>query len=196
MKKVVRLTEADLALMVKQVLSEGGINEGFGRNIGVQMAIWSHLSDIEYDSPEQRKIRCNFIKLLVAKYIPNNVEVNEDKLDALYDQVSNRDFSGSALEDSEMSDMSEQKVGGPINGIRKGTYVGKSSINGKQYRISLIKCFDGGPCNAIVAPYGQVNAPSDEFEVGYGEDDRSFYVFNNPAMKSKYGFFKELRTSF
>ena len=92
--------------------------------------------------------------------------------------------------------ISEQKVGGPVNGIRKGTYVGKSSINGKQYRISLIKCFDGGPCNAIVAPYGQVNAPSDEFEVGYGEDDRSFYVFNNPAMKSKYGFFKELRTSF
>jgi hypothetical protein len=84
------------------------INEGFGRDISVQMAIWSHLSDIEYDSPEQRKIRCNFIKLLVAKYIPKDVEVNEDKLDALYDQVSNRDFSGSALEDSEMGDMNEQ----------------------------------------------------------------------------------------
>ena len=40
---------------------EGEINEGFGRDISVQMAIWSHLSDIEYDSPEQRKIRCNFI---------------------------------------------------------------------------------------------------------------------------------------
>jgi hypothetical protein len=84
---------------------EDDINEGFGRDISVQMAIWSHLSDIEYDSPEQRKIRCNFIKLLVAKFIPNNVEVNEDKLDALYDQVSNRDFSGSALDEPEMGEM-------------------------------------------------------------------------------------------
>jgi len=75
------------------------IKEGFGRDIGVRMAIWSHLSDMEYDSPERRKIRCNFIKLLVAKYIPKNVEVNEDKLDNLWDQVSNRDWSGSALDD-------------------------------------------------------------------------------------------------
>ena len=88
-------------------VGEGDINEGFGRDISVQMAIWSHLSDIEYDSPEQRKIRCNFIKLLVAKYIPNNIEVNEDKLDALYDQVSNRDFSGSALDEPAMDDMNE-----------------------------------------------------------------------------------------
>jgi hypothetical protein len=75
------------------------IKEGFGRDISVQMAIWSHLSDMEYDSPERRKTRCNFIKLLVAKYIPKDVEVNEDKLDNLWDQVSNRDWSGSALDD-------------------------------------------------------------------------------------------------
>ena len=91
----------------KSRMYEGDINEGFGRDISVQMAIWSHLSDIEYDSPEQRKIRCNFIKLLVAKYIPKDVEVNEDKLDALYDQVSNRDFSGSALDEPAMDDMNE-----------------------------------------------------------------------------------------
>lgn len=76
------------------------INEGFGRDISVQMAIWSHLSDMEYDSPERRTIRSNFIKLLVAKYIPKNVEINEDKLDNLWDQVSNRDWSGSALDDA------------------------------------------------------------------------------------------------
>lgn len=75
------------------------INEGFGRDISVQMAIWSHLSDVAYDSPETRNIRCNFIKLLVAKYIPKDVEINEDKLDNLWDQVSNRDWSGSALDD-------------------------------------------------------------------------------------------------
>jgi hypothetical protein len=75
------------------------IKEGFGRDISVQMAIWSHLSDMEYDSPERRKTRCNFIKLLVAKYISRDIEVNEDKLDNLWDQVSNRDFSGSALDD-------------------------------------------------------------------------------------------------
>jgi hypothetical protein len=82
-----------------EVKEPENIKEGFGRDISVQMAIWSHLSDMEYDSPERRKIRANFIKLIVAKYISKDVEVNEDKLDNLWDQVSNRDWSGSALDD-------------------------------------------------------------------------------------------------
>ena len=81
------------------------IKEGFGRKnyqMGVQMVIWSHLSDMEYDTPQRRKIRCNFIKLLVKKFIPKDVEITEAKLDDLWDKLSNGDTKGamSALEDS------------------------------------------------------------------------------------------------
>jgi hypothetical protein len=180
----------------EQEVGEGDINEGFGRDISVQMAIWSHLSDIEYDSPEQRKIRCNFIKLLVAKYIPNNVEVNEDKLDALYDQVSNRDFSGSALEDSEMSEMNEQVS--KLRGVEKGHYQGLSSVTGKKYWITVPKQEDGLysavgvviPSDGPFDQYGQYKGKEDYVDLQYNEKDKTFVARFD--FKKKYGVFKLL----
>ena len=71
---------------------------GSGYDLSVRMTIMSHLSDLQEVSKGSRD-RINFIKVLVKKYIPKDVEVNTDKLDVLYDQVSNGDFSGSALDD-------------------------------------------------------------------------------------------------
>lgn len=73
--------------------------EDDGMDMRVTMAIFSHLSDLLHDSPETRRIRTNFIKSLVKKYIPKDVEINTSKLDALWDAVSQGDFSGKALDD-------------------------------------------------------------------------------------------------
>jgi len=83
-----------------ETMGYGDENEtdGSGYDLSVTMAIMSHLSDLQEVSKGSRD-RINFIKVLVKKYIPKDIEVNTDKLDALYDQVSNGDFSGSALDD-------------------------------------------------------------------------------------------------
>ena len=74
------------------------LNES-GFPVPVRMTIFSHLSDISDTTPGLRD-RINYIKVLVSKFIPENIEINTDQLDQLWQQVSNGDFSGSALETS------------------------------------------------------------------------------------------------
>lgn len=84
---------------------EGEIDEARGRKGDVTMAVWSHLNDIGYDDPEQRKVRVNFLKLLVEKFIPSDAQVSVEALDNLWEQVSNGDFSGSALDEPMMGEI-------------------------------------------------------------------------------------------
>lgn len=77
-----------------------------GYPLSVRMAIMSHLSDLQ-ERNRDSKDEINFIKVLIRKYMSKDIEVDTDKLDALYDQVSSGDFSGSALDETAMDDMNE-----------------------------------------------------------------------------------------
>lgn len=96
---------------IEDMVSEPDMeSENMGMNdIDVKMAIFSHLSDLQELSPDMNA-KINFIKVLVDKYISSDARVSTDKLDALYGQVQDGDFSGSALseENNEMQSLPEQ----------------------------------------------------------------------------------------
>ena len=83
------------------------LNEmGDGFDLNVITAIWSHLSDMEYDDAARRKIRANFIKTLTKKFIPAHATISTDKLDACWAALTNRDSAAAsaALGDTEEED--------------------------------------------------------------------------------------------
>lgn len=59
-----------------------------GMDISVRMALMSHLSDAMHDDSEQLKNRINFIKSVVMKYVPKDIETTTDELDDMWSQVS------------------------------------------------------------------------------------------------------------
>jgi len=80
------------------------LNEmGDGFDLNVITAIWSHLSDMEYDDAARRKIRANFIKTLTKKFIPAHATISTDKLDACWAALTNRDYAAAsaALDDTQ-----------------------------------------------------------------------------------------------
>lgn len=59
-----------------------------GMDISVRMALISHLSDAMHDDSEELKNRINFIKSVVMKYVPKDIETTTDELDDMWSQVS------------------------------------------------------------------------------------------------------------
>lgn len=90
---------------IKEIMN---INEQKNFNIGVKMAIFSHLSDLTHTSPEELNKQINFVKVLLNKFLPDNLEVGTHQLDDLWHEVNSGDFSGAALDqepqDVEMGD--------------------------------------------------------------------------------------------
>jgi hypothetical protein len=166
-----------------------------GYPLSVRMAIMSHLSDLQ-EKNRDSKDEINFIKVLIRKYMSKDIEVDTDKLDALYDQVSSGDFSGSALEDSEMSNLNEQVS--KLRGVEKGYYTGLSSVTGKEYFIRVLYQNDGlrSGVGAVIPKagpfdqYGMYKGKEDNVDLYYNEKDKTFVTGDD--FKKKYGVFKLL----
>lgn len=64
---------------------------GGGMDISVRMAIMSHLSDAMHDDPKLLQTRLNFIKSVVRKFVPKDIETTTDELDDMWFQISGSD---------------------------------------------------------------------------------------------------------
>lgn len=73
-------------LMVEQ--EEMGDDDNYSRSMNVNMVIWSHLSDMLYDDRETLTNRTNFLKLLVDKVVPRDVEMTEAELNKLWNEAN------------------------------------------------------------------------------------------------------------
>lgn len=61
---------------------------GDGMDISIRMAMMSHLSDAMHDDPQQLQKRIKFIKSMVMKFVPKDIETSTDELDNMWTQVS------------------------------------------------------------------------------------------------------------
>jgi hypothetical protein len=99
MKKNLSEEVSRIKSMIKMV-NEGeysNIQEGRGMDISLTTTIFSHLNDLPYDSGEMQNIRTNFLKVLIEHYLPENIWVNTDVLDQLFEEVKSGNYNGDVL---------------------------------------------------------------------------------------------------
>jgi hypothetical protein len=88
MKKII-LTESQLKnLITRRKLSENLDMEDYGMKIPVKMALFSHLSDIqEMTSDEKVNDLIKFVKILIEKHPDTREEIPTVELDMIYDEM-------------------------------------------------------------------------------------------------------------
>lgn len=122
MYKNLKLTEQERRQILEMHMSHGykkplveqeemGDDDNYSRSMNVNMVIWSHLSDMLYDDRETLTNRTNFLKLLVDKVVPRDVEMTEAELNKLWKEASGNekssDFPGF---EGTMDDLDDLKI--------------------------------------------------------------------------------------
>lgn len=91
----IKITENQLKKLVRKNIYENmDMMDDEGYPISIKMVLFSHLSDIqEMSNNEKINDRVNFLKLLISKYSDTKMEVTTKDLDAIYDTMLNRSKS-------------------------------------------------------------------------------------------------------
>jgi hypothetical protein len=108
MKKII-LTESQLKkLVTRHKLSENLDMEDDGMKIPVKMALFSHLSDIqEMTSDEKVNDLIKFVKVLIEKHPDTREEIPTIELDMIYDEMlgmSDEDKKNPPIDDNPFPD--------------------------------------------------------------------------------------------
>lgn len=122
MKKIV-ITESQLKkLVMRRKLSENLDMEDDGMKIPVKMALFSHLSDIqEMTSDEKVNDLIKFLKMLIEKHPDTREEIPTIELDMIYDEMlgmSDEDKKNPPIDDNPFPDGYDMSMNESVEKIK------------------------------------------------------------------------------
>jgi hypothetical protein len=122
MKKII-LTESQLKkLVTRRKLSENLDMEDDGMKIPVKMALFSHLSDIqEMTSDEKVNDLIKFVKILIEKHPDTREEIPTVELDMIYDEMlgmSDEDKKNPPIDDNPFPDGYDMSMNESVEKIK------------------------------------------------------------------------------
>lgn len=122
MKKII-LTESQLKkLVTRHKLSENLDMEDDGMKIPVKMALFSHLSDIqEMTSDEKVNDLIKFVKVLIEKHPDTREEIPTIELDMIYDEMlgmSDEDKKNPPIDDNPFPDGYDMSMNESVEKIK------------------------------------------------------------------------------